>query len=79
MTVPVSTASAERSFSALRRLKTYLRSSMSQEKLNHVMVMHCHKDKTDSLNMVSVARDFVSKHDSRRSYFGVFEDEPLLE
>ena len=31
LTVPVTTCTAERSFSALRRLKTYLRSTMTQE------------------------------------------------
>jgi hypothetical protein len=31
LTMPVSTCTAERSFSCLRRLKTYLRSTMTQE------------------------------------------------
>jgi len=34
LTVPVSSCTAERSFSALRRLKTFLRSTMSQNRLN---------------------------------------------
>lgn len=33
LTLPVSTATAERSFSVLRRLKTYLRSTMRQDRL----------------------------------------------
>jgi len=47
MTVPCSNAEAERSFSALRRLKTYLRSRMSQERLNHLAVMHVNQDRLD--------------------------------
>ena len=35
LTIPCSNAEAERSFSSLRRLKTYLRNSMNQERLNH--------------------------------------------
>ncbi|KAK4875840.1 hypothetical protein RN001_012262 [Aquatica leii] len=33
LTLPISVASAERSFSKLKLIKTYLRSSMSQERL----------------------------------------------
>ena len=40
ITIPVTSATAERTFSVLRRLKSYLRSTMTQERLNNVMVMH---------------------------------------
>ena len=73
MTIPVSTASAERSFSVLRRLKTYLRSTMNQSRLNHVIMLHCHKDKTDKLNLPGIAQEFVRKNDVREMYFGSFE------
>ena len=36
LVIPVSAVTAERSFSFLRRLKSYLRSTMSQRRLNHV-------------------------------------------
>ena len=41
---PVSSSTAERSFSALRRLKTWLRNSLSQERLNHNIIAMTHKD-----------------------------------
>ncbi|XP_035985290.1 zinc finger MYM-type protein 1-like isoform X2 [Fundulus heteroclitus] len=44
LVVPVSSSEAERSFSALRRLKTWLRSTMTQNRLNHVAVCHVHKE-----------------------------------
>jgi len=47
LVVPVSSATAERSFSALRRLKTFLRATISQHRLNHLAVLHVHKDKVD--------------------------------
>lgn len=36
LTIPVTSCTAERSFSALRRLKTFLRSTVTQKRLNHV-------------------------------------------
>lgn len=41
-TLPVTTASAERSFSSLRRLKTYLRSTMCTERLNGLSLLYVH-------------------------------------
>jgi len=38
--MPATNSTSERSFSALRRLKTYLRTSMKQERLNNLMVLH---------------------------------------
>ena len=72
LTIPVTTANAERTFSALRRLKTYLRSTMSQPRLNHVMLLHIHKERTDSLDLVQVARDFISVNNRRALHFGHF-------
>ena len=40
-----SSCEAERSFSALRRLKTWLRFIMTQMRLNHVVVCHVHRDR----------------------------------
>ena len=47
--MPVSTCTAERSFSGLRKLKSYLRSTMTQERLNHVAVISCHSDTVTKL------------------------------
>ena len=43
-TLPVTTATAERSFSTLRRLKTYLRSTMSEERLTDLALMTVHRE-----------------------------------
>ena len=71
LTIPVTTATAERSFSALRRLKTYLRSTMTQEKLNNVMLLHCHKQKTD-IDLELIVKEFISANDRRKHFFSVF-------
>lgn len=72
LTLPCSNAEAERSFSCLRRLKTYLRSSMSQERLNHVTILHVHQETLDRVDICKVAKEFVEKCESRRKTFGHF-------
>jgi len=47
---PASSAQAERSLSALRRLKTWLRSSMTEVRLNSVAVCHTHQQMLDSMD-----------------------------
>ena len=42
-TMPASTATMERSFSVLRRLKTYL-TTMLQDRLTSLTVLHVHRD-----------------------------------
>ena len=43
-------AVSERSFSSLHQVKSYLRVTMSQTRLNSLMVLHVHKTLTDSLS-----------------------------
>ena len=71
LVMPATNAVSERSFSAMKRVKTFLRSTTSDYRLNHLMVLHVHKDRTDSLNMVEVANAFVERNDSRHPIFGV--------
>ena len=73
-TIPVSTSTAERSVSAIRRLKTYLRSTMTQQRLNCTMLLHVHKDRCDQLDLIAVAKMFISANERRKTFFGSFED-----
>jgi hypothetical protein len=68
--LPASVASAERSFSAMRRMKTYLRSTMTSERLNSVMVLHVNKELTDALRVSDIMREFISFNDTRKDTFG---------
>jgi len=43
-TIPVTTASAERSFSKLKIIKNYLRSVMGQERLSNLAILSIEKD-----------------------------------
>ena len=53
----VSTVSAESAFSILRRLKTYLRNTMSQERLTGVALMYIHQNINLDINRVINAFD----------------------
>jgi len=72
LVMPATNAVTERSFSTMRRIKIYLRSTMSQDRLNHLMTLHIYQDKLDSLYLVFVANDFVSLNEHRRTFFGTF-------
>ena len=49
MVAPASSSDAERYFSALRRLNTWLRNSMTQRSLNAIMICNTHKEKLEEL------------------------------
>ena len=70
LTIPVTTATVERSLSAVRCIKTYLRSAMSQQRLNNIMFLNVHKDLTDGLDLPTIARQFVDANERRRHFFG---------
>ena len=53
-TFPVTTATAERYFSSLRRLKTFLRSQMSDCRLNYCMYIH--SSITDEQDLKEIAK-----------------------
>ena len=70
---PASSADAERSFSALRRLKTWLRSTMTETRLNAVAVCHVHQQKLDDNNLISIKeliQQFVTCSEMRKDMFG---------
>ena len=71
-TFPVTTSTAERSFSSLRRLKTYLRNMMNPCRLNNLFLLHVHKSRTDALDLVTIAKKFISANSRRENYFGKF-------
>ena len=74
LVMPATNASSERSFSALKRVKTYLRSSTTDHRLNHLLMLHVHQEKVDNLDMISVANDFVERNDRRKQVFGTFTE-----
>lgn len=59
LTLPVTVASGERSFSTLKRLKTYLRSSMSQDRLSSLAVISIEHEIVETVDTDSIVRRFA--------------------
>ncbi|VVC42668.1 HAT, C-terminal dimerisation domain [Cinara cedri] len=55
-TLPVSTSSAERTFSTLRRLKNYLRNSCSDDRLTGLALLSVHR--SISINIEEIINTF---------------------
>ena len=73
MVMPATNSTSERTFSLLKLIKTYLRSTMTQGRLNHLMILSAYKNRLDEMDLRKVASIFVQKIDGRRHKFGKFE------
>ena len=69
---PATNAVSERSISGLRRIKNYLRSTMSQQRLNNLMVLHVYKERTNELCLKSCLNKFVIGSEHRTTTIGHF-------
>ena len=72
LVMPATNAVSEHSFSTLKRVKTYLRSTTGEGSLNHLMLLHVHKELADGIDMVEVANLFVGDNQRRKQLFGKF-------
>ncbi|XP_068739132.1 zinc finger MYM-type protein 1-like [Montipora capricornis] len=69
--IPATSCSAERSFSRLRRLKTYLRSTMGQSRLNSLAIISIERAYGNRVIVDSIDKiiDTFGQRHGRRSYF----------
>jgi hypothetical protein len=72
LTMPVTTATAERSFSVLNHMKTCFRSTMTQTRLNSALITHIYKERLDSVDWKSICSIFVSRNEQRKMLFSAF-------
>ena len=77
--MPATTAVSERSFCALKRVKTYLRPTTGEDRLNHLMHLHVHKELADGTDMVEVANLFVGDTSGASNCLGSFQKRPADE
>ncbi|CAF2205024.1 unnamed protein product [Rotaria magnacalcarata] len=67
--IPVRTATAERTFSTLNRLKTAIHSTMTQSRLNHCLLPHIYKEKIDKIDPRQIASKFISSNEKWQDFF----------
>ena len=66
MTIAVNTAHCERSFSALKRIKTYLRSTMSEQRLTDLAILSIERELSNLISLDEVVDRFRSSDCNRR-------------
>nr|XP_054606904.1 zinc finger MYM-type protein 1-like [Nothobranchius furzeri] len=67
LTIPISSCNCERSFSVLRRLHTWLRSTMDQERLNDLFIMSIEKETLDVITPEQIIDRFAKLKPRRHS------------
>ena len=72
LVMPATNAVSEHSFSSPRCLKSYLRATMIQTRLNNIVVLHVHKDHTSQLSLTELENEFVKGSSQREALFGKF-------
>ena len=55
------------------RDKVILGNTVGQERLNHLMLLHLHKEKLDDLDLVFIANEFVRSSEDCLSFFSKFD------
>ena len=62
LTVPITVASAEMSFSKLKLIKSYLRTTMTQDRLNGLAILSIEKNMLKTNDVEHIVDDFASKN-----------------
>ena len=65
VTLPVTSASCERTFSKMKLIKTYLRNSMANDRLTNLAILSL-EDRTESIDLELFTDEFDARHENRR-------------
>ena len=65
LTSGATSGASERSFSMLRRIKTWLRSTMGKKRYNSLSVLNAHTYIVDNLSLIEVADRFANAKERR--------------
>ncbi|KAL4084972.1 hypothetical protein QTP88_027831 [Uroleucon formosanum] len=68
LTLPVTVATAERSFPKLKLIKNYLRSTMCEERLSGLGILSIENDRARQLNLKEIINNFAEKKARKRNF-----------
>jgi len=66
ITIPVSSAACERTFSCMKRVKNYLRNSMNNDLMSNLSTISIEKYEAKQLNIDEVIDKFSNAHKNRK-------------
>jgi len=68
LSLPVTVASAERSFSKLKLIKNYLRNSITQERLTNISILNIERARTNELIIDQIIDIFANQKARKKSF-----------
>ena len=71
LTIPISNASGERSFSVLKRVKNYIRNSIDQDRLGNLALLCIESAETKKANFDQQIDDFARLKCRKKHYSGM--------
>ena len=74
---PATNAISERSCSTLRKIKTFLRSTVTQSWLRNCMMLNAHKEALGKLSLIEIANEFCRKNEARLNIFWKFSQKQI--
>ena len=74
LVVPATNAISEHSGSTLRRIRTYLCTTICQSRLNRYMLLNTYKEALDELSLIDIANEFCRESDTRLNMFRTFTE-----
>lgn len=69
MTLPVSSATCERSFSAMRRVRNYLRTTMSEDRFSALSSLYIERDLSNTVDVHDVVAHYAAKANRRLQFY----------
>ena len=74
LVMPASNGMSEQSFRVLRWIKTYLRNTMTENRLIYTMCLNIHTERLMQINLKEILNEFVDSSDRRKKVFAKFLD-----